>query len=129
MPQYPSQSTNTFQPDNLVAGVTQLVSETGTLIAGQNLPRGALVGKITASGKLTLSLAASSDGSQVPYGVLYDAYDATAGDTICGVYVKGEFNPNAMTFGTGQTAAGVRVALRDAGIYLKPVVTTTGAYV
>jgi hypothetical protein len=30
------------------------------------LPRGALLGKITASGKYVLSLAAANDGSQVP---------------------------------------------------------------
>lgn len=127
MPQYPRQFSETYAPDNLVAGLTQLVSETGTLLAGQFLPRGAVLGRLTASGKLTLSLAAASDGSQAPYGVLYDAYDSTAGDMLCGVYVKGEFNPNAMTFGAGHTAASVRAVLRGLGIYLKPVVVASGA--
>ncbi len=128
MPQYPSQFTESYTPDRLVAGLTQLVSETGTLLAGQNLPRGALIGRITASGKLTLSLAAATDGSQVPYGVLLDAFDATAGDTMCGCYVKGEFDVAALTFGAGQTPAGVHDALRSVGIFLKHVVLTTGQY-
>ncbi len=83
MPQYPSQWSETYTPDNLVAGETQLVSETGTLLAGQVLPRGALLGKITATGKLPLSTSAATDGSQNPYGILYDAYDMTAS----GMYV------------------------------------------
>jgi len=129
MPQYPSQAVYTYAPDNLIAGLTQVVSENGTLLAGQALPRGALLGRITASGKLNLSTAAATDGSQVPYGILYDAYDATAGDLVgVGVYIKGEFNPNAMTFGAGQTVASVKDTLRDAGIYIKPVVTATGQY-
>ena len=124
--QYPHQAIETYTPDNLVAGVTQLVSETGTLAAGQALPRGALIGRITASGKFTLSLAAATDGSQNPYGILLDDYDATAGDLAgAGVYVKGEFNPNAMTFGAGQTPAGLHDALRTLGIFLKPVVPAT----
>ena len=128
MPQYPSQSSESYTPDRLVAGLTQLVSETGTLTGGQALPRGALVGRITASRKFTLSTAAATDGSQVPYGVLLDDYDATAGDVGCGVYVKGEFNPNAMTFGAGQTQAGLHDALRGMGIFLKPVVLASGQY-
>ncbi|MGI4798496.1 MAG: head decoration protein [Janthinobacterium lividum] len=129
MPQYPFQTVSSYAPDNLIAGLTQVVSENGTLLAGQALPRGALLGRITASGKLTLSTATATDGSQVPYGILYDAYDATAGDLAgVGLYVKGEFNGNAMTFGAGQTVASVKDALRNAGIYIKPVVTASGQY-
>ena len=128
MPQYPSQSSESYTPDRLVAGLTQLVSETGTLTGGQALPRGALVGRITASRKFTLSTAAATDGSQVPYGILLDFYDATAGDLECGVYIKGEFDPASITFGAGQTQAGVHDALRSMGIYFKPVVLASGAY-
>ena len=91
MTQYPSQWSETYTPDSLVAGETQLVSETGTLLAGQVLPRAARLGKITATGKLTLSASAATDGSHNPYGILYDAYDATAGDLAgAGLYIKGE---------------------------------------
>lgn len=108
--------------DRLIAGNTQLVSWDETLIAGQNLKRGALVGRITASGKLTLSTSAATDGSQAPIGILLDDYDATAGDVNCGIYVKGEFNQLAVIFGAGHTAASTKNALRNLGIFLKPAV-------
>ncbi len=123
MAQYPSVTSETYTPDRLIASPAQIESLTGVLISGQNLLRGSLVGKITASGKFTMSLLASSDGSQVPYGILAYDYNATAGDTTCAIYVKGGFNQNAVIFGTGQTASNTYDALRDAGIYLKPSVS------
>ena len=118
----PQKATYSFAPDNLVAGITQLVSWDFTLVSGQNLKRGALLGRITASGKLTLSTSAAGDGSQTPFAILIDDTDASGGDVNCGVYVKGEFDENKVILGTGHTAASVRDALRDAGIYLKPAV-------
>lgn len=122
MPEYPSQRIEFYAPDNVVGGGTQLVSETGILAAGQSLPRGAVIGRITASGKLTLSIAAATDGSQVPYGVLYDEFDATAGDMRCGYYIAGEFNAHILMLGAGHTLASVHDALRTLGIFLKPAV-------
>lgn len=90
----------------------------GTLVSGQNLKRGALVGKITTGGKYTLSLSASSDGSQAPAGVLVHDTDATAGDVEALVYLRGDFNQAAVIFGTGHTPASVAVALRDLGIFI-----------
>jgi hypothetical protein len=121
MPQFPRTFTDVYSPDTLVAGQTQIVTESQTLLSGQVLARGTLVGRITTGLKMTLSLLASSDGSQVPYGILLDSYDASAGDLAgCGVMVKGEFDQNAVIFGAGQTIANTHDALRDAGIYLKP---------
>jgi hypothetical protein len=95
----------TFTPDGLIAGDYPIQTEAGTLITGQNLARGTVVGKITASGKFTTALSASSDGSQAVYGILADSVDATSADKACVVYISGEFNTNAMTFGTGITIA------------------------
>lgn len=89
-----------------------------TLLAGQNLKRGALLGKVTASGKYVLSLAASSDGSQAPVEVLVHDTDATAGDVETLAYDRGDFNQAAMTFGTGHTPASVRDGLRALGIFI-----------
>jgi hypothetical protein len=120
MPQFPRTFTDTYTPDRLIAGLTQIITENMTLLAGAALLRGSVVGRITASGKVTLSASAASDGSQVPYGILADDYDATAGDVPnAAVMVKGEFDIGSLTFGTGQTATTVHDALRDAGIYLK----------
>ncbi|HEY8732269.1 MAG TPA: head decoration protein, partial [Candidatus Limnocylindria bacterium] len=66
-----SQSQDTLALDALIAGDTDsIISEKITLITGQNLARGAVLGKITASGKYTLSLSAAVDGSQVPDRIL-----------------------------------------------------------
>lgn len=125
-PQYPRTFSETYSPDTLIAGLTQGVTESNILLSGQVLARGTVVGMITASGKITISASASSDGSQVPYGILLDSYDATAGDLAgCGVMVKGEFDQNAVIYGTGHSLTTVKAALRDVGIYLKPSVPAT----
>ena len=54
--------------------------ETVTLLAGTKYPVGAVLGRITASGKLKLSTATGSDGAQTVAGVLLYATDATAAD-------------------------------------------------
>lgn len=106
--------------DSLFAGHNvAAVSDKGTLISGQNLTRGALLGRITASGKLTLSLSAAGDGSETPRYILVENTDASAGDKECNFYRTGEFNEAAITFGTGHTADSTREALADLGIFLK----------
>lgn len=71
------------------------------------------------SGKHTLSLAASVDGSQEPHSILAKDTDASAGDIDTVNYEKGQFNDNAVTYGTGHTAASVKDALQARDIYLK----------
>jgi hypothetical protein len=72
------------------------------------------------SGSYKLSATAATDGSQNPVAVLADAaLCATNGaDQTCGIYLMGEFNSNAMTFGTGWTAASAKAAVPP-GIYIK----------
>lgn len=112
-------SSDIFEPDALLAGNTGLLlSKKVTLLSGQNLTRGALLGKITANGKYLLSLAAAGDGSEVPDAVLAEDADASAGDIEALVFYRGDFNQNAMTFGGGHTAATVREGLRSKGISL-----------
>jgi hypothetical protein len=105
-----------YTPDRLLIGRTGITSKKLTLISGQNLTRGALLGIITASGKATLSLAASSDGSQTPDCILAEDANATSGDVDALVYIRGQFDASAMTFGTGQTVANTYQTLRGKGI-------------
>lgn len=108
-----------FTPDGLIAQNAQLLlSEPATLLAGQNLKRGALLGRITASGKFVLSLAAAGDGSQVPVAVLVDDTDATAGDKPTLIHTRGDFIAQALTLGAGHTVASVKAGLEDRGIFL-----------
>jgi len=124
-PQVPYSATDTYTPDNLIAGNQFLVTDGGTLISGQNLARGAVLGRITSSGKYTLSLSASSDGSQNPAAILAEATDASSADKACLIYPAGEFNANSLTFGTGHSATTVatQIALRDANLHLKTPVS------
>ncbi len=119
MPQAASFSSDAFVPDKLIASNPQLlVSIPITVISGQNLVRGALLGKITASGKYNLSLSAAVDGSQTPAAVLVDDVDASAGDKPGLAYIRGDFIAEGLTYGTAHTAASVEAALRDLGIFL-----------
>ena len=63
--------------------------ETVTLLAGTNYPVGAVLGRITASGKLKLSTATGSDGAQNSAAVLLYATDATVADRNAVVIVRG----------------------------------------
>ena len=102
----------TINRDGLFAGDYDIASVTVTVASGQNLARGAVVGIITTGGKATLSLSASSDGSQTPYGILAYAVDASAADQTAQVYVSGEFDGAKLVYGTGHTAATVEAAFR-----------------
>ena len=108
-----------YAPDRLVAGNSQLLkSEPITLISGQNLVRGSVLGKITASGKYNLSLSAAGDGSETPDLILAEDTDASAGDKVTVAYSRGDFDENALNIGTGHTADSIREGLRVKGVAL-----------
>lgn len=107
-----------YSPDNLLAGYSVPAVTESIVLDDGNLQRGALLGKITASGKYVLSLAAAEDGSQTPVAILADDADATSADVTTVAYISGEFSPGAITFGAGHTAASVKDGLRNLNIYL-----------
>lgn len=111
-------SEGAYSPDLLVAGDHPIRTKMITVASGQVQPRGALMGKVTADGKYILSLSAAADGSEDPELILVEDVDATGGDVVAEAYVAGDFNSNAMTFGTGHTAASVRDGLAARSIYL-----------
>lgn len=115
--------TETYSPDNLLAGDYPAVTDIRTIVSGQNLSRGALLGKITASGKYTLCDSTASDGSENPVAILAEDCDASAGDENALVFLSGAFQESGVTFGGTDTAADHRDALRDLNIYLKKSVT------
>jgi hypothetical protein len=111
--------TTAFVPDGLIAqNAHLLVDEPITLISGQNLLRGAVLGKITASGKYTLSASAAVDGSQTPAAVLAVDTNAAAADKATVAYFRGDFQASAVTLGAGHTLASVKPTLRTANIEL-----------
>lgn len=110
----------TFAHDNLHAGDFPIVTDAVTIVSGQTVSRGAILGKITASGKYKLCDTAAGDGSEAPKFVLARDTDASGGDvTDVPVYASGEFNDNKISLGGATTVADVKEALRALSIYLK----------
>ena len=84
-----------------------------------DLARGTVLGRITANGKWTVSLTASSDGSQVPRGIL--AYDVPnqAADFTVAIYDQGSFVSEKLVYGAGHSAATVEAAMRAESINIR----------
>jgi len=78
--------------DELLAGSSELLAEYGiTLVSGQNLTRGAPLGRITTSGKYTQYNPNASDGSQTFVALLAEDVDASSGDEKGVAYFSGRF--------------------------------------
>lgn len=86
-----------------------------TLVSGQNLAAGAVVGIITASGKYTIYSNAAADGSQAAAGILLGAVNASAGDvTTARVVRRGPMVVNGNDLGWGANdAAGITAGKAD----------------
>lgn len=59
-----------------------LSREAITVLSGENLVAGTVIGKVTASGKYVGYDNDAADGSQVAAGILFDAVDASAADAL-----------------------------------------------
>lgn len=100
----------TNSPDYLLAGTTIRVT-TAIKEAAADLATGAPV-KLDSNGKAA-KITANTD---TPYGIVADS--AKSGDEVV-VYLTGEFFADALVYETGVTAAGLEVAFRNIGIFLK----------
>lgn len=114
-------SSTSYTPDGLVIGEELLLTRNITLLSGQNLTRGAVLGKITASGKYKLSATGAGDGSETPDAVLAEDTNASGGDVATVAYFASRFAESRVTLGSGHTAASIREGLRDKNIHLVPV--------
>lgn len=108
---FPNLVTNgTFKEKRVIKTVTVPVD---------GLVAGSLMGAITATGKLLLSLNGAVDGSQVANCILAeDIANDTAGavDAELTVYTSGSFIDLGVTFGTGQTLANTMNDLQKVSI-------------
>jgi hypothetical protein len=80
-----------------------------TLIAGQNLQAGAVLGKITTSGKLTSYLPGAADGSQVVYGILYANTNAVVDTKMTIVARAAEVNLSELKWDASLNGAAIIV--------------------
>ena len=87
--------------DNLIVGGFDVLPEAITVASGENLVRGAVVGRVTADGKIRLADTGNVDGSETAYAVLLDDVDASAADRPGIIARTGVFNQRQLTFGTG----------------------------
>lgn len=113
----------TLNYDNLLAGDYPAVTDIRTIVSGQDLSRGAVLGKVTASGKYTLCDSTAADGSESPVCILAEDCDASEGDVNAEVFLSGQFNEDQLTYGGTDDADTHRDALRDLNIYLKKAVS------
>lgn len=65
-----------------------LSRDNGTLVTGQNLEAGQVLGKITSGGKWAFYDNDASDGTQVAAGILYASVNATSADQPCVVITR-----------------------------------------
>ncbi len=120
---FPAFRTEAFDERALCTHEFPLVDEPVTLAAGQNLKRGAVLGKVTATGQHVLSVAAANDGSQVPHRILAFDVDATAEAKKAAAYLAGgKFVTTQLTYGAGHNAASVKAAFDGAPIFFVDVV-------
>jgi hypothetical protein len=111
----------TYTYDNLLIG-DDYITDSAVLITGQNLKRGAALGKITSSGKLTALDSTAITGEQTPYAILAADTDATSADKVCPVYKSGEFNQANIGFTGSDTAATHKEGFRAVDLYLKATI-------
>ena len=72
-----------------------------TLAQGQKLNAGAVLGKITATGKFVAVAPTAADGSQTAAGLLYASTDATLADTVAvGIVRAATVNGQELDYGT-----------------------------
>jgi hypothetical protein len=101
--------------ENLLAGTHPTVTKAITVVSGQTLVAGTVLGRITASGKYAAYSDVAVDGTETAVAILGAACDASAADEKSWAYVHGEFKEAALT---GIDAAGI-LDLEARGIYVK----------
>lgn len=87
-----------------------------TVLSGQNLVAGAVVGRVTASGKfVAYDNAGTDDGRRAVAGVLVDAVNASGGDAIGVVLRRGPaiINRNDLTWASGVDAGEQATAIAE----------------
>ncbi|CCG09108.1 head decoration protein [Pararhodospirillum photometricum] len=85
-----------------------------TVVSGQDLQAGAVLGKVTASGKYAAYDNGASDGTQAAAGILFASVDASGGDAHGVAVVRlAEVAKAALVFGSGQDATAKTAAYAD----------------
>ena len=85
-----------------------------TILSGEVLVAGAVLGIVTASGKFAEYDNAAADGLETAAGILLDAVDATAGDTAAVALVRDfEFHAGEVTWKSGASQGDIDAGTAD----------------
>lgn len=88
--------------------------ENVTIVAGQNLGAGAVLGKITSGGKYTAVNQGASDGSQTAAGILIGAVNATSADTPGAIInCDAEVNGHCLDWGTTESPPEITTGIAE----------------
>lgn len=94
--------------------------ETVTIVSGQNLKAGAVLGKVTASGKYAAYDSTKSDGTQTAIAVLYADVDASSADADGVIIARdAEVASDLLVWATGTDKAGGATDLLTPGIIVR----------
>lgn len=115
----PGVTHSVFNPDQLISGPLQVVTDTGIIAKAGILKRGAILGMVTASGEYVISKKDATDGSEIPCAILVDDVDTTTDAVDGGLYLMVEFNQNRIIFDDTWTAADLKAAMRPFSIFLR----------
>lgn len=111
-----------FDPTSLFAGPSDIVARNITILSGAtvnsstSLPRGTVLGRVSASDKYIPSVAGASDGSQAPVAILADDISTASGDVAAPAYFEGEFADLKLTFDASWTAATLEAKFRQSNV-------------
>ncbi|MGC4059945.1 MAG: head decoration protein [Aquabacterium sp.] len=86
-----------------LVGKTPVVSGAITLEGTEALPRGAVLGVISATGRYRLATANADDGSSIPCAVLAIPANPTGGAVAAWAYFNGSFKAAALSFDSSYT--------------------------
>jgi hypothetical protein len=115
-PFQPGMVSETYIPDQLIAGDLKIVTDSVTINVTTALKRGTFMAMDPATGDWA---AWDSAGEGDPMGILVDDINEPAGPVTGGIYLTGQFNGNCTT-PLGNTLTGEQmIALRNAGIFMK----------
>lgn len=94
-----SYATESFTPSGDLAGTSDIITQTATIVSGTGtVVYLQVLGRVTASGKLAKHNPGASTGVETAMALAAYAVDATSGDVTCQVITAGEFAMDALTY-------------------------------
>ena len=124
-PFQPGMVSETYIPDQLIAGDLKIVTDSVTINATASLKRGQFMTMDLTTGQWSAWAPAAGGGGEddpaapMPVGILVDDINDPTGPVTGGIYLTGQFNGNCTTPPGSTLTYDEITALRNAGIFMK----------